>query len=145
MPRGRGIDGRLTLGYEKSMATEFTTHVLKMIKGIPKGKVATYSQIAALAGSPHAARGVVWILTTSSTRHRLPWHRVISARGQIAFDSSSVYFTRQKSRLRREGVESDQKGRIDLKRYLWSKKPARPKTKKKATRGKARQQPTMFS
>ncbi|UKS28833.1 MGMT family protein [Paenibacillus sp. HWE-109] len=64
--------------------TPFTERVIQIIRSIPEGKVMTYGQIARLAGSPRGARQVVRILHAMSTKHRLPWHRVINAKGEIA-------------------------------------------------------------
>lgn len=64
--------------------TPFTERVLQVIRSIPEGKVMTYSQVARRAGSPRAARQVVRILHAMSSKHRLPWHRVLNVRGEIA-------------------------------------------------------------
>ncbi len=118
------------------MATEFSTKVIQSIKKIPKGKVATYSQIAALAGKPHAARGVSWILNSSSKAHALPWHRVINSKGQIAFPWGTRSFLKQKKFLEAEGVKITNKTQIDLAKFQWKKRPAKVRK---------RNQPTMFS
>lgn len=52
----------------------FTERVVEAIKRIPKGKVATYGQIATKAGNPFGARQVVRVLHTLSEKHDLPWH-----------------------------------------------------------------------
>src|SRR4051812_46423836 len=101
-----------------SAPTEFTKKVLAVIKKIPKGKVATYGQIAKLAGSPHGARGVVWILHSSSVNHDLPWHRVINSKGRISFPEMSDQWFRQKSLLEKEGIEFDD-GSVNLKIYSY--------------------------
>ncbi|NOU67951.1 methylated-DNA--[protein]-cysteine S-methyltransferase [Paenibacillus sp. LMG 31461] len=64
--------------------TPFTERVLQVIRSIPEGKVMTYGQVARQAGSPRAARQVVRILHTMSKKHKLPWHRVLNIRGEIA-------------------------------------------------------------
>ncbi|NQX57864.1 MGMT family protein [Paenibacillus qinlingensis] len=64
--------------------TPFTERVLEVIRSIPEGKVMTYGQIARQAGSPRAARQVVRILHAMSKKHKLPWHRVLNIRGEIA-------------------------------------------------------------
>lgn len=61
----------------------FTARVLQIILLIPEGKVMTYGQIAAEAGSPRGARQVVRILHTLSQKHRLPWHRVVNRLGRL--------------------------------------------------------------
>jgi methylated-DNA-protein-cysteine methyltransferase-like protein len=80
--------------------------------------VATYGQIAALAGRERAARGVAWILHSSSEAAGLPWHRVIGGGGTISLPRGRG-FEEQKRRLLAEGVAVGPRGRIDLKRYRW--------------------------
>ncbi|MCP5103595.1 MAG: MGMT family protein [bacterium] len=96
----------------------FTNRVKYVIKQIPVGKVATYGQVAAMAGSYRAARQVVWILHSSSTKDNLPWHRVINKKGEISLEPGSG-FEEQKQRLQKEGVRFDRNNRIDLDRCLW--------------------------
>ncbi|MBT2727715.1 MGMT family protein [Bacillus sp. ISL-75] len=103
--------------------TPFTENVVEIIRSIPEGKVATYGQIAGLAGSPRAARQVVRALHSMSKKHRLPWHRVINAKGQIALLDDESY-NEQRLSLEAEGVEIGLNGVIDLKRYQW--KPSLP-------------------
>jgi methylated-DNA-protein-cysteine methyltransferase-like protein len=89
-----------------------------MIGDIPPGRVATYGQIAALAGNHRAARLVAWVLHASSDR-ALPWHRVVNGSGRISLKPGNGY-EEQRSRLEAEGVTFDSSGRIDLDRFLWS-------------------------
>ncbi|QHS21648.1 MGMT family protein [Virgibacillus sp. MSP4-1] len=96
--------------------TPFTEKVITIIQDIPEGKVMTYGQIAALAGSPRAARQVVRILHSMSKKYQLPWHRVINARGQVAVKGEEAFFD-QVTSLRAEGVEVSGKGIIDLEKY----------------------------
>ncbi|MBT2575402.1 MGMT family protein [Bacillus sp. ISL-51] len=96
----------------------FTEQVLAIIKQIPEGKVMTYGQIAGLAGSPRGARQVVRILHSMSKKHRLPWHRVINAKGEIGFKDEEMYSV-QKLSLEAEGVAVTADGRVDLSLYLY--------------------------
>lgn len=98
--------------------TPFTENVIEIIRNIPDGKVMTYGQIAGLAGSPRAARQVVRILHSMSKKHRLPWHRVINAKGQIALQDDQSYHDQLLS-LEAEGVEVGLNGVINLKKYQW--------------------------
>lgn len=97
----------------------FTQQVIGVIKRIPRGKVATYGQIAALAGNPHGARQVVRVLHTCTEKHKLPWHRVINHQGRIALKLGYGYEI-QRELLLREGVKFDKNDTIDLDRHLWS-------------------------
>lgn len=97
---------------------DFTSKVIKLIKSIPRGKMATYGQIACLTGFYPSVRRVVWILHSCSKKERLPWHRVVNRRGSISLKSGAGY-EKQKEILEREGIVFDERDRIDLKRYLW--------------------------
>ena len=96
----------------------FAERVKQFIKTIPKGKVATYGQIAVMAGNSRGVRGVVWILHSSSQKANLPWHRVINRKGKISLPPGEGY-EEQKVRLEAEGVQFDWEDRIDLDRFLW--------------------------
>ncbi|MBP1769771.1 MAG: Methylated-DNA-(protein)-cysteine S-methyltransferase binding protein [Candidatus Aminicenantes bacterium] len=98
--------------------TPFTRQVKAILRRIPRGRVATYGQIAALAGRERAARGVAWILHSSSDSAGLPWHRVIGGEGRISLRRGRG-FEEQKKRLAAEGIAVGRDGRVDLKRYLW--------------------------
>jgi methylated-DNA-protein-cysteine methyltransferase-like protein len=100
-------------------STSFHQRVKGVIQKIPKGKVATYGQIAALAGNPRAARQVVRVLHSSSRKDNLPWHRVVNKEGKISLKLNYGYET-QKRLLRREGVKFNKDDTIDFSRYLWS-------------------------
>jgi len=96
----------------------FSQKVKDTIKKIPRGKVATYGQIAAVAGNPRAARLVVWLLNSSSQKDKLPWHRVVNSKGQISLKPGHGYEI-QKVMLLKEGVKFDDKEIIDFDRFLW--------------------------
>jgi methylated-DNA-protein-cysteine methyltransferase-like protein len=100
--------------------TKFSQRVLKLIKTIPKGKVATYGQIAKLAGKPGAARAVAWLLHSCSKSHRLPWHRVLNSKGGISFSVYSLNYILQKNLLEKERIVFVD-GRLNLKKYLFKK------------------------
>jgi len=97
----------------------FSSRVKHAIKSIPAGKVATYGQIASIAGNHRAARQVAWILHSSSTKDNLPWHRVINRKGEISL-SPGEGFEKQKQMLVNEGIVFDHKNRINLKQFLWN-------------------------
>jgi methylated-DNA-protein-cysteine methyltransferase-like protein len=97
---------------------EFEGRVKSVIKAIPRGKVATYAQVAALAGNHLAARQVVRVLHSSSEKDRLPWHRVINSRGGISLERGRG-FEGQMRLLIGEGVRVNSHGRIDLDEFQW--------------------------
>lgn len=94
----------------------FTAKVIDIIKLIPEGKVMTYGQIAALAGSPRGARQVVRILHSMSSKYQLPWHRVINSLGEISIKDDELSAL-QKAFLEGEGIEVKEDNRIDLETY----------------------------
>lgn len=97
----------------------FTARALAIIRAIPRGKVASYSQVAALAGSPLAARQVVRVLHTLSRTEKLPWQRVVNSKGAIALHRGAG-FEQQKALLEAEGVKVSAVGAIDLRRHAWT-------------------------
>lgn len=96
----------------------FTERALAIILAIPRGRVATYGQVAGVAGSPNGARQVARVLHSLSRAYRLPWQRVINSRGSISLPRGAG-FEHQKALLESEGVKVGRNGRIDLNRYLW--------------------------
>jgi methylated-DNA-protein-cysteine methyltransferase related protein len=96
----------------------FTERVIEIIKGIPEGRVMTYGQIAGEAGSPRGARQVVRALHSMSRKHRLPWHRVVNAKGQIALQDYESYHEQLFS-LESEGIQVGPNGTIDLQKYQY--------------------------
>jgi methylated-DNA-protein-cysteine methyltransferase-like protein len=97
---------------------EFERKVKAFIRAIPRGKVATYAQVAALAGNHRAARQVARVLHSSSEKDHLPWHRVINSRGSISL-APGRGFEEQRKLLRAEGVKVTRGGRIDLAVFFW--------------------------
>jgi len=85
---------------------------------IPEGSVASYGQIAEIAGIPRGARQVGYALRHIPDGHDVPWHRVITASGKIAFRTGSRAFNEQSKRLQEEDV-AILNGRIDMKKYRW--------------------------
>lgn len=106
----------------------FTERVIYIIKKIPKGRVASYGQVAALAGSPGAARQVGFILR-SSTLDSLPWWRIINNAGVLSIKGSfeATKFL-QKDLLEKEGVEVSDAFTLDIERYRYRPSEAILKT-----------------
>ena len=102
-----------------------------VIRRIPRGKVATYAQVALLAGRPRAARHVGYALAAlRGARHRVPWQRVLGKRaGPWAGISlrDPVGAATQRALLEREGVAVDERGRVSLEAHGWRprRRPAR--------------------
>lgn len=90
----------------------------RLVARIPQGRVATYGQIADLAGQPGRARQVGYALAHAPAEVDLPWHRVINAMGKVAPRRSSEFHHMQRAMLEAEGIRFDG-DRIDMKRHLW--------------------------
>jgi len=88
------------------------------VSDIPAGSVASYGQIAEIAGISRGARQVGYALRQLPTKSDVPWHRVITSSGRIAFQKGSRAYNRQSRRLIMEDVVI-LKGRIDMRKYRW--------------------------
>ena len=93
--------------------------VYAVVRCIPRGKVATYGQVARLAGLGGDARQVGYALHALPARTRVPWQRVINSRGAISLHPKSGGDVTQRLMLEREGVRFNAAGRTDLKRFGW--------------------------
>jgi methylated-DNA-protein-cysteine methyltransferase-like protein len=85
-------------------------------KRVPEGMVATYGQIARIAGIPKGARQVGYAMAAlgrGAPRPGVPWHRVVNAKGESSIGGEQI------TRLEAEGVVFDERGRIDLRRFGW--------------------------
>lgn len=99
--------------------TETYKRIYAVVKKVPRGQVATYGQIAAIAGLPRRARQVGYALHALPAQSKLPWHRVINARGEISPRTWSENHLLQRFLLEDEGVEFDASGRVSLARFGW--------------------------
>ncbi|MFN2637569.1 MAG: MGMT family protein [Gemmatimonadaceae bacterium] len=104
-------------------ATEESVHarIRAVVSRIPRGRVATYGQIARLAGLPGQARLVGYALHALPRGSMIPWHRVINARGQITTPAGSD--TMQRRLLETENIRFGTDNRVNLDTFLW--KPRR--------------------
>ena len=91
--------------------------IYEVVKSIPKGKVATYGQVALLAGNPRWARVVGYALHVNPDPSTIPCHRVVNRKGEVApsfaFGGDEV----QRQLLESEGIVFESNGRIDLEKY----------------------------
>lgn len=94
--------------------------IYECVKKIPCGKVATYGQIAAMAGNPHWSQVVGYALHVNPDPEHIKCHRVVNRFGEVstafAFGGANV----QIELLRGEGVEVSDDGKVNLKEYLWN-------------------------
>jgi methylated-DNA-protein-cysteine methyltransferase-like protein len=98
----------------------------EIVSQIPRGRVATYGQIAELAGMPGQARRVGYALSALPEGSRVPWQRVLNAKGEISLRSHSSAENLQRKLLRSEGVLFDKNGRVLLDRFQWRPKSWAP-------------------
>ena len=93
----------------------FSAKVVETIQSIPFGKVASYGQIAAMAGNPRAARQVSRILHSCSKKYKLPWHRVVNSQGKISLNNQACEL--QYELLISEGIEFGLNKHIDMQKF----------------------------
>ncbi len=93
--------------------------IYAVVRRIPRGRVATYGQVAALAGLGNHARQVGYALHALTTERAVPWHRVVNARGQVSARTEPGGDLIQRRLLEREGVNFDAADRLELGRYRW--------------------------
>ncbi|HEX6644623.1 MAG TPA: MGMT family protein [Gemmatimonadales bacterium] len=97
--------------------------IYRVVGRIPRGRVATYGQVAALAGLPGRARQAGYALHALPASTALPWHRVINAQGGISLRGPGCDAIAQRLLLEAEGVAFDARGRVRLATFQW--KPRR--------------------
>ena len=90
--------------------------IWETVKQIPKGKVASYADVAMLAGLPGQQRLVGYALHNLPRNSGIPWQRVINAQGKISFPPQTVRYRKQKLLLEREGVIFE-KGKVDMDKF----------------------------
>ncbi|MBU1130731.1 MGMT family protein [Patescibacteria group bacterium] len=106
----------------------FYQKVYSLVKKIPKGKVATYGQIASIISTPRAARMVGWALHVGAEENKAPWQRVINSKGMISTTCLDHPKDLQAYLLKKEGVEvkkTENNYFIQLDKYLWRPKKAK--------------------
>jgi methylated-DNA-protein-cysteine methyltransferase related protein len=93
--------------------------IYAVVRRIPEGRVATYGQVASLAGLAGHARQVGYALHALPDGTAIPWHRVVNAKGGISLRSMPGGELVQQGLLKREGIPLDPRGRVPLARVRW--------------------------
>jgi methylated-DNA-protein-cysteine methyltransferase related protein len=93
--------------------------IYAVVRRIPEGRVATYGQVASLAGLAGHARQVGYALHALPDGTAIPWHRVVNANGGISLRSMPGGELVQRGLLQREGIPLDPRGRVPLARVRW--------------------------
>jgi methylated-DNA-protein-cysteine methyltransferase-like protein len=109
-----------------SELTPLAQRAIALIRSIPKGKILTYSEASILIGAPGCSRHISYLLSSSSKKYDLPWHRVLNSKGKISLKIGAGFF-KQKTLLENEEIEFI-KDKISLEVYLWS--PTKSEMKK---------------
>lgn len=115
------MSGRLSPSVARRSTPALYRSIYAIVRRIPRGKVATYGQVAKILGKPRAARAVGAALRAlpDALVDRVPWQRVINAAGRCS-KRGGFWAERQRERLEAEGVRVDGRGRVDLKRTAWA-------------------------
>ncbi|MED5530340.1 MAG: MGMT family protein [Pseudomonadota bacterium] len=93
--------------------------IWQIVHQIPKGKVASYGQIAKLAGLPGYARYVGYTMKVLPASTKLPWYRVVNSQGSISFKKGTKQYFLQKSLLEKEGIVFI-KGKFPMSKFGWA-------------------------
>jgi methylated-DNA-protein-cysteine methyltransferase-like protein len=109
-----------------------------VVRRIPRGRVASYGQVARLAGLGAQPRLVGYALAALAEGSPIPWHRVVNAQGRVSPRATPGYDALQRALLEREGVGFDAHGRLDLERCRWHPRARRRATPTRARSGSAR-------
>ena len=91
--------------------------IYEVVKQIPKGRVASYGQVAALAGNPRLSRVVGYALHANPDPARIPCYRVVTKDGRLSPAFAFGGENRQRELLEAEGVGFDENGKVDMKKY----------------------------
>jgi methylated-DNA-protein-cysteine methyltransferase-like protein len=96
--------------------------IYQTVRRIPRGRVATYGQIAGLSGIPGHARQVGYALHRLQEGSGVPWHRVVNRLGRIALVSDPAAGALQRALLESEDVAFDSAGTVSLSKYRWKRR-----------------------
>ncbi len=110
--------------------------IYRVVARIPRGRVATFGQVADLAGLVRGARQVGYALAAlRDPSGRVPWHRVLNARGEVSTRFEAQFQQTQRELLVTEGVAFDASGRVSLQRYQWRGIDSASRAQRSADRG----------
>jgi methylated-DNA-protein-cysteine methyltransferase-like protein len=112
--------------------------IYAVVKRIPRARVASYGQVARIAGLASHARLVGYAMAALPDATRVPWQRVVNAQGRVSPRSVPGFDSLQRALLEREGVKFDAAGRIDLTRFGWKPRAPRHAASRRAGTSRAR-------
>jgi methylated-DNA-protein-cysteine methyltransferase-like protein len=96
---------------------DYRERVYRIVRSIPRGRVMTYGQLAEILGEGYTARTIGFVMHGSDDA--TPWHRVINAQGGCSTGRIAIPYDKQQRMLEAEGVNFNERGRCDLRNYLW--------------------------
>ncbi len=96
-------------------------NIYEVVKEIPYGTVASYGQIAALAGNRRLAKVVGYALHVNPNPEKIPCYRVVNVKGEVSKAFAFGGENRQRELLEKEGVQFLENGCVDMNRFRWSK------------------------
>lgn len=106
--------------FADSARPPFRSRVLDLVRAVPRGRVASYGDIAALAGSPRAARGVGAALQGLGDEADVPWWRIVNRSGRLTIPPDHGLRALQRALLERERVRFTPEGAVDMERHRWA-------------------------
>ncbi|MBX3296878.1 MAG: MGMT family protein [Acidobacteria bacterium] len=98
----------------------YRERVYRIVRRIPRGRVMTYGQIAAMLGEGYTPRTVGYAMHAADAEN-VPWQRVINSQGKCSTGRLTIPINLQQQMLEQEGVVFDEKGKCDLKKYLFER------------------------
>jgi len=104
---------------EQINESKYRERVYEIVRKIPDGRVMTYGQIAEILGEGYTPRTIGYVMHAADTE-KIPWQRVINAQGACSTGKLTMPVNIQQKILEDEGIQFNEKGRCDLKIYLWS-------------------------
>ena len=119
---------------ERKTDNYYRERVYRIVRSIPRGRVMTYGQLAEILGEGYTPRTIGFVMHAANDK--TPWHRVINAQGACSTGRVVLPHDKQQRMLEDEGISFNERGRCDLRSYLWipdETKAERRKRLKKAT------------
>lgn len=113
------LDTHLAERKERMNHSSFCQRIYEIVADIPEGCVATYGQLAWMAGRPNAPRMAGYAMSQAPEELNLPCHRVVNRKGEMAPGQVFGGEQLQRSLLEQEGITFKENGRIDLEKHLW--------------------------
>ncbi len=116
---------------------DYRERVYRLVRKIPRGRVMTYGQLAEILGDGYTPRTIGFVMHGSDDN--TPWHRVVNAQGGCSTGRIVIPHDKQQRMLEHEGVKFSDRGRCELKEYLWIPSEKRVRAERKSNRKTSKQ------